>query len=274
MGLNDLEEFYGKAGAMRWWWILAAAGLVCLALDKVRREARFIIGCLLVFSLVAFTASYYFSSHYFIMMLPVVCLLIAIAVRRAAQIMGEGAPALCFALACAGFIFSNRAVWFEQTPEAVCRDLYGRNPFPEAVNIAKHIQEHSTEKDTIAIMGSEPEVFFLAHRHSASGYIYMYDLVQPQPYEVSMQQDAIQQIETAKPAFLVLVYVDTSWLSSKYSDPTLSLWLKDYSAKYYEGEGMVWILPDRTEYVWGPDALKSKFDTDLRVAIMKRKPGA
>jgi 4-amino-4-deoxy-L-arabinose transferase-like glycosyltransferase len=273
VGLLDLADFNHKAGALRWSWLAAVAGLICLLLDKARREARFVIGCLLAFSLIAFTASYYFSRHYFIMMLPAVSLLIAIAARRAAQAMGEAVPAGCFALACAAFIFANRALWFEQTPEAACRALYGGNPFPEAAPIAKYIQEHSTAGETIAIMGSEPEIYFLAHRHSATGYIYMYDLMQPQPYALAMQKETIQEIEAAKPAFLLLVYVDSSWTSSESSNPAIRDWIRVYSRKYYDLAGMTWMLPDRTEYIWGPEARTKKFDTSLYVAVMKRKPG-
>jgi hypothetical protein len=273
VGLLDLDDFNRKAGALRWSWAAAAAGLICLLLDKARREARFVICAWLVSSLIAFTASFYFSRHYFIMVLPVVCLLIAVAVRRAAQAVGEAIPAVCFVLACAGFVFANRALWFEQTPEAACRALYGGNPFPEAVPIAKYLREHSTAEETIAIMGSEPEIFFLAHRHSASGYIYMYDLMQPHPYALYMQNETMQEIEAAKPAFLLLVNVDSSWTSSKSSNTTLRDWIRIYSAKYYDLAGMTWIMPDRTEYIWGPEALTRTFDTPLSVAIMKRKPG-
>lgn len=272
-GLADLKDFNQKAGALRWWWIAAAAGLISLLLDKARSEARFIIGCLLAFSLIAFTASFYFSRHYFIMMLPVVSLLIAIAARCATLAMGEAIPAGCLALACAVFIFANRALWFEQTPEAACHALYGGNPFPEAAPIAKYIREHSSPGDTIAVMGSEPEIFFHAHRHSASGYIYMYDLMQSHRYALPMQREMIQQIETAKPAFLVLVYVDSSWSINSDSNQTIMEWIRAYSAKYYDWVGMVWMLPDRTEYVWGPEALTRNFDTPLRVAVLKRKPG-
>jgi Dolichyl-phosphate-mannose-protein mannosyltransferase len=273
IGLLDLAAFNDKAGALRWSWPIALAGLACLALDRTRKETRFVIACLLVFSLIAFTASYYFSRHYFIMMLPVVCLLIAVAARRAAMAIGEAVPACLFALACVAFVFANRAPLFEQTPDAACRALYGGNPFPEAVPIAKYIQEHSTPKDTIAVMGSEPEIYFYAHRHSATGYIYMYDLMQPHGYALPMQKEMIEQVEASKPAFLLTVYVDSSWMFSKSSDLTMMDWLKDYTAKYYDVVGMTWIMPDRTEYVWGPEANKRRFDTPLRIAIMRRKSG-
>ena len=188
-GLANIIDFGHKAGALWWSWPVAAAGLVCLLFDKTRAETRFIIVCLLTFSLIAFTASFYFSRHYFIMMLPAVCMLIAIAVRRAADSVGEVVPGSCFALACAGFIFVNRALWFTETPDAVCRRLYGGNPFPEAVTIAQYIATHSDTGDTIAVMGSEPEIYFYAHRHSATGYIYMYDLMQSHQYALPMQME-------------------------------------------------------------------------------------
>jgi hypothetical protein len=272
-GLADLADFNQKAGAVRWSCLAAAAGLVCLVLDKTRRESNFVIGCLLVFSLMAFTAGFYFSRHYFIMLLPVVSLLIAIAARRLALAMGEVIPAGCFALACACFIFAQRGIWLEQTPEAASHSLYGGNPFPEAAFIGQYIQAHSSAGDTIAVLGSEPEIFFYARRHSASGYIYMYDLMQSHRYALPMQKEMMRDIETAKPAFLVLVYIGSSWITSKDSDRTIMEWIKTYCWKRYRTEGMAWLMPDRTEYVWGQEASTRTFDTLLRVAIMRRRPG-
>jgi hypothetical protein len=207
------------------------------------------------------------------MVLPVVSLLLAVAVRRAAGALGEAIPSACFALACAGLLVANRAFWFEQTPEMACRFLFKGNPFSEAVVIAKHIQEHSSASDTIAIMGSEPEIFFLAHRHSATGYIYMYDLMQHHRHAPAMQKETVQQIEAAKPAFLVLVTVDTSWSFYKDSELNILNWAREYSRSYYDLAGKIWILPDRTEFVWGAEAMTRAFGTSPHVSVFKRKPG-
>jgi len=61
-------------------WLWQAAGLLCLARDRERSGCRLVIGWLLAFSLIGVSRRVsIFSRHYFIMMLPVVCLLIAIA---------------------------------------------------------------------------------------------------------------------------------------------------------------------------------------------------
>jgi hypothetical protein len=58
-----------------------------------------------------------------------------------------------------------------QRPSDAVRMIYGPNPFSEAVRVAEYLQEHTNPTDTIAILGSEPEIYFYAHRHSATGYI-------------------------------------------------------------------------------------------------------
>ena len=50
--------------------------------------------------------------------------------------------------------------------------IYPENPFLESVRIADYIREHSGPDDTIAVLGSEPEIYLHSHRHSATGYIY------------------------------------------------------------------------------------------------------
>ena len=80
-------------------------------------------------------------------------------------------------------------------------------------------------------------------------------------------------LETAKPAYLLIIYISTSWYFSQDSNQPLLKWLPGYNEAYYDWVGMAWLLPDRTEYLWGAEALKRSFDTPLRIGILKRKPG-
>ena len=270
----QLGDFNRRAGALEWWGLAAAAGLPCLLAHKAKKEAPFIIVCLLGCSLMALAASLYFFRHYFILLLPAASLLIAVAVGGAARVAGWRAAAGAFALACAGFVLANRAVWFQWSPDAVCRSLYQREVFPEAVEIARRIREESAPGDTIEVLGSEPEIYFYAHRHSASGYLYMYDLMQATPYAAAMQMELRHDIQTARPLFLVVVNVPTSWARTINSDPALLDWSRDYQRQYYDLAGKVFFSPGGpTDYVWGTEAAARKTDTPLSVSILKRKPG-
>ena len=68
-------------------------------------------------------------------------------------------------------------------------------PFLSLFRIADYLREHTTPDDTIAVLGSEPEIYFYSHRHSATGYIYTYPLMEPQKYARQMQEEMIREIE-------------------------------------------------------------------------------
>jgi len=53
---------------------------------------------------------------------------------------------------------------------------YGENPFLQAQTGARYLREHPPPQASLAVLGSEPEIYFHAHCHSATGYIYTYGL--------------------------------------------------------------------------------------------------
>src|SRR5439155_730372 len=69
--------------------------------------------------------------------------------------------------------------------------IYGQSPFLESIRIGEYIREHSNPGDTIAVLGSEPQIYFYAHRHSATGYIYTYGLLEPQKYAHQIQAEIL-----------------------------------------------------------------------------------
>ena len=166
----------------------------------------------LVFSGVAVSLSYYFSPHYFVMLLPAVCLLTAHAFSAASHWCRTRKPGTAwatlplgiFALMSALVVIYHHAIFFNFSPEQACRggSIYGSNPFIECQQIGRYIREHSRADARIAILGSEPELLFYAHRHSATGYIYTYDFFEPQPYAGEMQREMISEIENARPEYL------------------------------------------------------------------------
>ena len=131
----------------------------------------------------------------------------------------------------------------------VVRMIYGPNPFPEALRVAEYLREHTNPTDTIAILGSEPEIYFYAHRHSATGYIYTYALMEPQRYAVQMQLEMMREIEAARPKYLVFVAVTTSWLRWPNSEAEIFDWFDRYTAADFRLDGLVnMVSRDRTDY--------------------------
>jgi hypothetical protein len=129
--------------------------------------------------------------------------------------------------------------------------IYPDNPFAEAVKIAAYLREHTNPDDTIAVLGSEPEICFYAQRHSATGYIYTYGLMEPQKYAREMQEEMTREIERAQPKFLVSIVMFYSWLWRADSERLIFNWANDYTAQNYSAAGLVNMTPGETDYFFG-----------------------
>lgn len=263
-------------GFERWLFLLGFAGWLWLLFQKGRD--KFLLSAFLICSIGALLIGRYLARHYFVVMLPVVSILAGLAVSGwAAQLARTRWPWLrvfpvaAFILICMGLIITNRKVWFLEPPAVASADLYFYCPFVECEVVGNFIREHSTAKDRIAVIGSEPEIYFYSQRHSVSGYIYMYDLVEPQPYVRAMQQEFIHDVETAKPEYLVVVNTGTSWMTWADADPALFNWIKTYPHESYEIVGVTEMFDDHTEYRWGKDAVAEKPKTYNAIFVWKRK---
>ena len=104
------------------------------------------------------------------------------------------------------------------TPEAAAREIWGLNPFPEAVTIARHIARTSGPDETVFVVGSEPQIPFYAERRSATRYIFFYPLTGGYPGARERQREALAEVERARPRYVVWVHVSTSLLMSDRTD--------------------------------------------------------
>jgi hypothetical protein len=243
-------------------WLLAAVGATTPAWDATARRAAAALVPFAVGSVLAVCPGLRFSEHYFILLLPAASLLIGLAVTAVARRAGTGAGSLPAAVsigltlvAAGNAIATERAVLLELSPDGVARAVFGTNPFPEAPAIARRLAERSASTETIGVIGSEPEIYFYARRPAATSYIYMYPLMEPHPFARRMQDEMIAQLERARPKFLVLVSVDTSWTRRPASSTAIFDWAARTVAERYDQIGLVEIPRDAPAvYRWDADA--------------------
>lgn len=127
----------------------------------------------------------------------------------------------------------EREFFFTGDPVHLCRIVYKANPFPEMQQISKFIQDHSQLEDRVAVIASEPEIYFESNRLSATGYIYMYPLMEAQPFASRMQREMIAEVEAAQPKYLVYVENASSWDRGPKSDQTIFQWLDRFVGNGY-----------------------------------------
>jgi len=179
-------------------------------------------------------------------------------------------PAAAFVAGFAWAIFAQRQIFFQLSPPDVVRSLYLANPFVEAIEIGKYIREHSGPEARVAVLGSEPEIYFYSGRHSATGYIYTYGLMEEQKYASQMQREMMDEIEKQRPEYLVHVKVPWSWMRKKNSDVTVLLWAEKYISENYRIVGLAEI-GSTTTYRWDEQAEGYRPSSRYNVYVYKRK---
>lgn len=280
---SGLPELYGQLGRMLaaspLTWLLAASGVAALVTSRFDRRARLQIAALVVTSAATVVPGLRFTDHYFLLVLPALAILAALGADallqriratspQAARITGVALPALVFVLGVA----HDRATLLERSPAENARAVYGVNPLAEAIEIADEIARRAGPDDRIAVIGSEPQIYFYARRRAATSFIYMYPLMEPQPFAAGMQKDMIAQLDSAKPRFLVLVNVDMSWSRRPGSSTEILDWAARTVDADYRQIGLVEIPPDApSRSVWGDAAGASAPRTKSYVAVFERR---
>jgi hypothetical protein len=260
-------------------WILALVGSVSLAVGGREKPGLrpFVFG-FLACSFLCVCPGFFFRPHYFIVVLPAVtmlagvggCALCRLANRwrwaAAANPASEdpnrrkrkgskreneadnpvarlglfAVPAALSVLATLVWpVWSWMDFFFVWPPGLACRVVYSSNPFVECPLIAANLKKNTRPDDTIAVLGSEPEIFFDARRRSATGYIYTYGLMEAQPLAESMQNEMIAEITNSKPRFIIVVDVRFSWLYGPGSKFLIQGWANRYLRENYDVVGIV-----------------------------------
>ena len=260
-------------GSQFWWsirsmgsedflmWLPCLAGLGMIWFDERLRQTRsWLLGFSLA-SLLTTVPGFYFRTHYFLLVLPALGLLAGCAVSGAChmwrQKMGANRfsqwPTGVYALLVALTIIKTSDVWSVFAAQGG-HALYGAELFPEAETVSAFIDRNSKPDAQIAVLGSEPEIYFLARRHSATGYIYVYPLMEPQPFAHEMQVEMIREIETNSPEFVVFVNQNFSWVQAPQSDVTIFKWWNDYKTNYATAGLVEQHWPYPSQFFWGADA--------------------
>lgn len=264
-------------------WTLAGCGLIGTWIKPEKRQSALFLSGFLFFSFLAICPGFYFRPHYFIILLPACALLVGafaytlINLGLQARLRQSGALTtafIAFALACAWSIWQERKYLFEYSPVEACLETYKAMPFVEAPKIADYIARHTKPNDRIAVFGSEPEIYFYSRRHSATGFVYMYPLMENHPYALGMKRDFVSEIEDKKPTYYVVVMLPDSWNPNLDSIKDLVAWSNEYCRKHYDLVGVIDVNPAGAVYSWDEQVKPGIRGFPRTILVYRRKPGS
>ena len=217
-------------------WILVGFGLLALVTKSVAKHHRVFLLMYIMFSVLSICPGFYFRPHYFVLLLPCASLFVGVMISVFAEFLSRfssksiqyGVPIFLIVICICHSIYKQRDFIFHMTPLQISRSTYGPNPFPESLEIADFIRKRTNPDDRIAILGSEPQIFFYSQRRSASSYIYMYPLMEIHDFALQMQKKFIKDIEAINPKYLIYIGIPYSWLKRPDSHKEIFQWFNDY----------------------------------------------
>jgi len=262
-------------GVIGWYfpiWILAAGGFVIsVFFNKNLKNRKLLLISFFAFSFLTVMPGFYFREHYFITFLPAVALMAGIFLDYLNSVSKKNfLTAGILIISLLPGLIGERGYLFSKDPVALTRERYLPNPFVESVAVADFIRANTGDGDSIAIVGSEPQILFYSGRRSATGYIYTYPLMEKHPYSLTMQKEMAGEIERAMPEICVFVKIETSWMRLPGSEGFIFDWFKGYAAKNYRLVGVADIMKERTIYKWGDEAPAYKPRSPFNLFIYKR----
>lgn len=261
-------------------WLLAGLGLTALVWDERARSHRGLAAAFFMWSLISLCPGLYFRDHYFVLLLPSLALLAGIGASalvnrcrgETACITRRALPAAIIIVALAYPVYSERQYRFSTSLEEIVRSTYGLNPMLESTEIAHYIRTNSTTSDRIAVLGSEPQIYFYAQRRGGTRYIYMYPLMEPHKYALAMQQEMIADIEAARPRFLVFANIFYSWLPRPSSERLILDWFTRFQQRYYQPVGIAdMVAGQETIWRWGEECAGYQPRSRSWVAVLQRR---
>jgi len=161
-------------------------------------------------SAVAVFPGYYFRNHYYLFLLPAVSVYFGLFfdiifewANNQHKKIYQVIPPLFFLLCIIYYLASGYDFFIKDTPAEASVSMYWSNVFNNAVIISNYIINNTKKEDKILVIGSEPEIYFYTQRKAATGYIYIYPLMERHPFRDSMLSEFIHQSIINKPQLII-----------------------------------------------------------------------
>ncbi len=238
-GMDLLKMFGGNIITFQpFFSFLAIAGLVCGWFVKIPKEKKILCYSLLILSGLTVVPGLRFMTHYWILFMPGVAVSIALTYKFLEQLVSNVKPmrtvlAVAFVIIPAAHLFSNDSYYLRPDFDDILHHAYGSNPFPELLKIGDYLKQNMKSDDQIFVAGSEPQLYLYTNSLGVSRHNFINFINAKTPFAKQWQEEAIRDVETKKPRYIVLVVHPFSWMLDKESDLTFFHWTQTYFDKNY-----------------------------------------
>ncbi len=165
-----------------------------------------------------------------------------------------------------------KSYYFHPNYELILRQVYGNNPFPEAMKIGDFINANSKPEDNIVLIGSEPQIYFYTKKKSPSRHAYFTALVTNVPMHKDWQREFVRDTEKAKPKYLIYFDHPISLMVQPNVDHFVFEWANKYVNEHYKLIGMIDMIDGQySKYVWRDELVNYKPEPNYNIYIYEWK---
>ena len=132
----------------------------------------------LLCSFASASVGFHFQEHYLIVVLPALALFTGVAVSRGLHLLQHdqtvelflALPIVgLFGIAVCAALLGHGAVWLAAPLDQSMDGVLGTTLFAETARVGDYLKAHAPQDAPIAVLGSEPEIYFYSHRRGATG---------------------------------------------------------------------------------------------------------
>jgi Dolichyl-phosphate-mannose-protein mannosyltransferase len=249
--------------------ILTFAGLLAILVYAQNRWLKAMVLISLILSLATIVPGYRFFAHYYLIAVPVIAFITGLGLNELKKKkMGEWVVPV-FVLSFVLVLVINGTFYFVPDFRQVILKLYGNNPFTEVDVIGDYINQNIQPGETIAVFGSEPELYYQTGVKPPSSFSYFEHIVKDNDSSRAWQKRFLADVEVASPRYIIYLIHPTSWGGEAGAGLPIADWGNIYFRNYHR-IGLVDILPDKSYYFWGEDAIKRKPVSNAYIYFLER----
>ncbi len=237
---------------------------------------------LLACSFLTIVPGYFFYGHYWIQIVPGLAVVAGLTYHCIITIFENKFKLSKFGIKYiylsifAFFVFYHiktlKSYYFHPNYELILRQVYGNNPFPEAMKIGDFINANSKPEDNIVLIGSEPQIYFYTKKKSPSRHAYFTALVTNVPMHKDWQREFVRDTEKAKPKYLIYFDHPISLMVQPNVDHFVFEWANKYVNEHYKLIGMIDMIDGQySKYVWRDELVNYKPEPNYNIYIYEWK---
>lgn len=245
----------------KFFWVHSFLALVLCLLKPINIKYKILGITLLFFSFLTIVPGFYFYGHYWIQTVPGLSLVAGLTFYSVTSILKDTFNfkqpfikylyLIIFSFLTFKHVSGLKSYYYHPNYERILRSVYGNNPFPESMEIAKYINTHSKLEDNIVLIGSEPQIYFYTKKKSPSRHAYFTSVVNNVKDHKKWQREFAEGTEKANPKFVIFFNHPLSLLVQPNTDKYIFEWANKYVNSNYHLVGLVDMIEGQhSTYLW------------------------